>query len=210
MPRTNEKPLQIPFWALSFDELVKLSFGELGDEAMAAVADAIVALKRESLRNQPREGITEARLTVDSPVPFCIHKLWFDLHKREHRTIIPKPGGAKEEVESAYVLDAAGNPVQLGDAISVTPPMYRTIKSTGPANERVQWGGDPINMRQQLAVLGSKLRDPQFAFLYNCGDWRPNIEGTRNQGFGLRCSRIGWGAPLPSQFWICLAYLLLC
>lgn len=76
----NEKPLQIPFWALSFDELVKLSFGDLNDEAMAAVADAIVALKRESLGNQAREGVTEARLTVDSPVPFCLHKLWFDLH----------------------------------------------------------------------------------------------------------------------------------
>ena len=174
----DDKPLQIPFWALSFDELVKLSFGELGDEAMAAVADAIVALKRESLRNQPRDGITAARLTVDSPVPFCVHKLWFDLHKRQHRTIIPKPGGAPGEVQSAYVLDAAGNAVQLGDPMSVTPPMYRTIKTTGLANERVQWGGDPINMRQQLAVLGSKLRDPQFAFLYNCGDWRPDIDGT--------------------------------
>ena len=192
----DEKPLQIPFWALSFDELVKLSFGELSDEAMAAVADAIVALKRESLQNQPREGITEARLTVDSPVPFCIHKLWFDLHKREHCTIIPKPGGAKEEVESAYVLDAAGNPVQLGDAMSVTPPMYRTVKTTGPPNERVQWGGDPINMRQQLAVLGSKLRDPQFEFLYNCGDWRPNIDGTVTKDLDLLLK--DWlGSPAP-------------
>ena len=174
----GEKPLQIPFWALSFDELVKLAFGDLSDEAMAAVADAIVAFKRESLGNQPREGITAARLTVDSPVPFCIHKLWFDLHQREHRTIIPKPGGAPDEVESAYVLDAAGNPVQLGDAMSVTPPLYRTVKTTGPAQERVNWGRDPINIRQQLAVLGSKLRDPQFGFLFNSGDWRPGIDGT--------------------------------
>lgn len=174
----NEKPLQIPFWALSFEELVKLSFGDLSDEAMAVVADAIVALKRESLGNQLCEGITAAQLTVDSPVPFCIHKLWFDLHQREHRTIIPKPGGAPDEVESAYVLDAAGKPVQLGDAMSVIPPLYRTVKTTGPANERVNWGRDPINIRQQLAVLGSKLRDPQFAFLFNSGNWRPSIDGT--------------------------------
>jgi hypothetical protein len=174
----NEKPLQIPFWALSFDELVKLSFGYLNDEAMAAVADAIVALKRESLGNQAREGVTEARLTVDSPVPFCLHKLWFDLHQREHRTIIPRPGGAPDEVESAYVLNAAGKPVQPGDAMSVTPPLYRTVKTTGPASERVNWGGDPINIRQQLAILASKLRDPQFEFLFNPGDWRPGIKGT--------------------------------
>lgn len=174
----GERQLQIPFWALSFDELVKLSFGDLSDEARAAVADAIIALKRESLGNQSRDGVTAARLTVDSPVPFCIHKLWLDLHQREHRTIIPKPGGAADEVEPAYVLDDKGSPVQLGDAMSVTPPLYRTVKATGPANERVNWGRDPINIRQQLAVLGSKLRDPQFSFLFNPGEWRPGINGT--------------------------------
>ena len=193
----GEKPLQIPFWALSFDELVKLSFGDLSDEAMAAVGDAIVALKRESLGNQPREGITAARLTVDSPVPFCIHKLWFDLHQREHRTIIPKPSGAPDEVESAYVLDTAGNPLQLGDAMSVTAPLYRTVKTTGPANERVNWGRDPINIRQQLAVLGSKLRDPQFAFLFNSGDWRPGIDGTVIKDLdGLLKDWLGSSAPI--------------
>ena len=174
----GEKSLTIPFWALSFDELVKLSFGELRDEAMAAVADTIVALKREALERQPREGIRASRLTVDTPVPFCIHKLWFDLHKREHRTIIPKPGGAPDEVDPAYVLDAAGAPVELGDAMSVTPPLYRTVKTTGPARERVQWGGEPINIRQQLALLGSKLRDPQLAFLFNPEELRPDIDGT--------------------------------
>ena len=174
----DEQDLQIPFWALSFDELIKLSFGELSDEARAAVADAVVALKREALEEQLREGITPERLSVDSPVPFCIHKLWFELHKREHRTIIPKPGSAADEVESAYVVDAAGKPVQIGDAMSVTPPLYRTVKTTGPADERVQWGTDSINIRQQLAVLGSKLRDPQFAFLFNPGVWRPSIDGT--------------------------------
>ena len=174
----SEKALQIPFWALSFNELVKLSFGDLSDEAMAVVGDAIVALKRESLKHQPRDGISPTRLTVDSPVPFCIHKLWFDLHQREHRTIIPKPGGASDEVQSAYVLDDSGNPVQLGDAMSVTPPMYRTVKTTGPAQERVNWGRDSINIRQQLAILGSKLRDPQFDFLFNCGDWCPKLNGT--------------------------------
>ena len=32
--RKGEKPLRIPFWALSFDELVKLAFGDLKDERL--------------------------------------------------------------------------------------------------------------------------------------------------------------------------------
>jgi hypothetical protein len=174
----GEKPLNIPYWALSFDELVKLAFGGLRDESLAAVADAIVALKRESLTKKAREGITIEQITVDSPVPFCIHKLWFEFHQREHRTVIPRPGGAADEVEPAYVIGANGDPVQLGDAMSVTPPQYRTVKTTGPANERVQWGPDPLGIRQQLAILASKLRDPQLAFLFNPGDWRPELNGT--------------------------------
>ena len=173
----GERPLQIPFWALSFTELVKISFGNLSDEAMAVVADAVVELKRESLRNQQRDGIPETRLTADSPVPFCIHKLWLDLHRREHQTIVPKPGSAESDVEPAYVLDSSGDPVQPGDAMSVTPPLYRTVKTSGPREKQVQWGREPINIRQQLAVLASKLRDPQFGFLFNPGDWRPDVNG---------------------------------
>ena len=174
----NQSGLFIPFWALSFEELVALAFGKLTDEKqIAAIADLIVQLKKEGLKTESREGIQESRVTVDSPVPFCLHKLWFELHKREHQTVVPRPGAAAAEVDPAYVLDQKNQPQQLGDAMSVTPPLYRTVKTTGTAEERVQWGPDPIGIRQQLAGLASRLRDPRLAFLFNPGDWLPNIEG---------------------------------
>jgi hypothetical protein len=174
----GEKALQIPFWALRFDELVKIAFGDLKGEHLAVVADAAVALKREALAKQPRDGVDLDRLSIDTPVPFCIHKLWFEFHQREYRTVIPKPGAAADEVESAYVMGANGEPAELGDAMTVTPPSYRTVKATGPANERVQWGPDPINLRQPLALLASKLRDPQMGFLFGPSEWQPAIDGT--------------------------------
>lgn len=192
----GDKPLHIPFWALSFDELAKLAFGNLGEQQLAAVTDAIVTLKREALAKQPREGVSSDRVSADTPVPFCLHKLWFDFHQREHRTVVPKPGAGVDEVESAYVLNAAGQPLQLGDAMSVLPPQYRTVKTTGPAAERVQWGPDPVNMRQQLAVLASKLRDPQFAFLFSPGDLLPAIDGTVQKDLDALLG--DWiGAPSP-------------
>jgi hypothetical protein len=176
---------------------VNLAFGDLKDQPLAAVADAIVALKRESLKKYPRDGVNAQGLTVDSPVPFCIHKLWLDFHQREHRTVIPKPGGAPDEVESAYVLGTNGEPVQPGDAMSVTPPQYRTVKTTGPASERVQWGPDPLGMRQQLAILASKLKDPQLAFLFNPGDCRPELDGTVSKDLdSLFANWIGGPSPI--------------
>lgn len=177
----GQKALYVPFWALSFDELIALAFGKLSDSQTAVVADAVVQLKREALASQPRDGVESAAVTVDTPVPFCLHKLWFELHKREHHTLIPRPGGAADEVDPAYVLDAANQPVQLGDAMSVTPPLYRTVKTTGPAAERVQLGRDPIGIRQQLAGLASRLRDPRLGFLFNPGGWLPDIDGKTAQ-----------------------------
>lgn len=177
----GQKALRIPFWALTFDELTSLALGSLSEAQKPAVADVIVQLKKESLKNQPREGIDEARITVDSPVPFCLHKLWFELHKREHHTFIPRPGTANDEFDPAYVLTTAGEPVQLGDAMTVTPPLYRTIKQTGPAPERVQQGNGSVGIRQHLAGLASKLRDTRMSFLFNPGDWLPDIEGKTTQ-----------------------------
>ena len=177
----SQQALYVPFWALSFDELNILALGSLKDAQAAAVADAIVQLKKESLAAQPRDGVSEHQITVDSPIPFSLHKLWFDLHKREHHTLIPRPGGATDDVAPAYVLAPSGQPQQLGDAMSVVPPLYRTVKTTGTAAERVQLGRDTIGIRQQLASLASKLRDPRLAFVFSPGDWLPDINGKVKQ-----------------------------
>jgi len=176
--RKNEKSLFVPFWALSYDELESLVFGSLGEKPSAVVAEMITAMKQDSLRKSQRDGLTEQTLTVDSPVPFCIHKLWLELHRKEHQTTIPKPGTSADEVDPAYVLNSKNKPVQRGDAMTVTPPRYRTVKTTGPAAERVQWGKDVLGIRQQLASLASKLRDPRFSFLFRPGDWLPNEKNT--------------------------------
>jgi hypothetical protein len=173
----GEKELCIPFWALNFDEFVSFAFGGIDNQKYAIISDWVIKLKRESLENQPLEGISPESITVDSPIPFCLHKLWFELHKRDFMTIIPAPGSSSDETEPAYAVDEKGNPVQLGDAMEVIPPLYRTVKTTGTASERVQWGKEPIGIRQQLAGLASKLRDTRFSFICNPGDWLPDIEG---------------------------------
>lgn len=173
----DQKGLYVPFWALSFDELAALAFGELGDDAKTIVGDAIVQLKQESLKTKALDGVDVARVTVDSPVPFSLHRLWFELHQRAHHTLIPKPGGGNDEVEVAYVLGADGQPVQKGDALTVTPPAYRTVKTTGPANERVQHGRDEAIPKRSLSILASKLKDPRLAFLFNPDQWMPSLDG---------------------------------
>ena len=172
----GKQELQIPFWALNFEELTKFAFGSLEDAKYATISDWLIKLKKESIQNQPIKGVTSESITVDLPTPFCLHKLWYELYKKDFMTAIPRPGGTPDEVEPAYAKDDQGRDL-VGDAMDVIPPIYRTVKTTGPANERVQWGKEPIGIRQQLATLGSKLRDPRYNFICNPGDWKPDIDG---------------------------------
>lgn len=175
----GEKELQIPFWALNFEEMTKFAFGNIDNSKFATISDWVMKLKRESLENQPIRGIAPDSITVDTPTPFCLHKLWFELYKKDFMTIVPRPGGASDEVDPAYAKDNQGNDL-MGDAMAVVPPVYRTVKTTGPANERVNWGKEPIGIRQQLATLGTKLKDPRYNFICNPGDCKPDIDGRIN------------------------------
>jgi hypothetical protein len=174
----GERPLCVPFWALNFDEFRRVAFGAVNDAQAASIGDFVVSLKRESLAAKALPGITSETLTADSPVPFCVHKMWLELTRKELQTVVPKPGGAADEREPAYVLAPDGTPVQSGDAMTVTPPQFRTIKTTGAPADRVQHANEGIGIRQQLATLAAKLRDPRFAFMFRPGDWLPSLTGT--------------------------------
>ncbi len=173
----GEQELQIPFWALNFEELTKFTFDSFDDgKSYATISDWLIKLKRESIKNQPIKGVSPESLTVDLPTPFCLHKLWYELYKKDFMTIRPKPGSASSEVEIAYAKDDSGNDL-VGDPMKAIPPEFLTIKTTGKKEEKIEWGKEPINMRQQLATLGAKLRDPRYNFICNPGDWKPDIDG---------------------------------
>jgi len=169
--------LNVPFWALSFGELAKVAFGNLEEKDATSIGEAIVQLKQESLSKISRAGIEESRVTVDSPIPFSIRKLWFDLHEKVNHTFVPKEGASEDEIEIAYVLDATGNPIQKGEAATLTPPVYRTVKTTGKKEERVQLSRDTSVSKKAVSTLLSKLRDPRLDFLFNPDLWAPDVDG---------------------------------
>ena len=78
----GEKPLFIPYWALSFDELLRVTpFRGVNDADRAALVEKVKQLKLASLQAQARNGVTADTMTVDTPVPFSIHRLWYELHR---------------------------------------------------------------------------------------------------------------------------------
>lgn len=166
----GDKPLFIPYWALSFDELLRVTpFRGLNDAERAALVEKVKQLKIDSLKAQARNGVTADTLTVDTPVPFSIHRLWYELHRYVCSTHTAQ-GANQTEATEAIEAGPDGQPL-LGDIMGVNPPKYRPITSGGP--NRVYLSGAPLNIRRQVLAAESLLRDTRYDFLFRPGPWCP-------------------------------------
>lgn len=168
--KQNERPLFIPYWALSFDELLRVTpFHELKDADRAALVEKVKELKFASLKAQPRNGVTADTMTVDTPIPFSIHRLWYELHRLVCSTHTAQSANQSPATE-AIDQDDVGQPL-LGDIMRVLAPKYRPITQAGP--NRVYLSAVPLNIRRQILATESLLRDTRYDFLFRPGPWCP-------------------------------------
>lgn len=176
--RKNEKELYLPFWALSFDELVEISFGAIsGEREKVIVLERILKSKENTFAKYPKEGINKETLSVDSPIPFSLNKLWYDLYTETVGTYYnDKHRKGKPLDNLAYEKDADGNEIK-GDANKGVPPQFRKVKNDAGDDEKINYLPSTANLSNQLISLGAKLRIPRFDFLFNPGEWTPDIDG---------------------------------
>ena len=171
----GERALHIPYWALTFDELLSVTFGRLDEAGRTAVQDKIVAMKRATLERAETAGRTFVgsntnSLTVDSPIPFSIHELWFDLHCVIHATHYERP--AVPQSRDTWALEMDGKtPIQLGDPIRAIPPRFKATKDEKSDPEKIRHSRTNLNISRPLEALGGRLRDPRFDFLFKPGPW---------------------------------------
>ncbi len=166
----GQENLFVPYWAMSFDELLSITLGTLDDASRGAVLEKIYSLKKDALNRTAREGVTADTLTVDTPVPFSIHRLWFEFHKAMYATHTAQQA-AQSAATEALAVDASGQPIQAGDALKVIPPQYQPI-----AQGRIFLSAANLNFRRPLDYLATKLRDPRFNFMFRPGPWLPGLQ----------------------------------
>jgi hypothetical protein len=170
-PARGEIPLKVPYWAMNSDELLPLTFGVIPDTDRGAVLEEIRAMKRESLAATARSGVTNSSLTADSPVPFSIHRLWFELYSELNATHTAQQA-AQTAGTRAYAVDGNNNPL-IGDAMTVEAPQFMPIQQGVVFLSALR-----MNIRRHLDALGNRLRDPRYHFLFRPGSWTPNANHT--------------------------------
>lgn len=160
-PQPGEKSLYVPYWALEARELLEFLAGKLNENQEAAFADKIYQLKSEALLAKPMAGLEPNSLTVDSPVPFSLKKLWYDLIDFE-TTTYAGPQRDQPQLE------------QIGDPDRLIPPTYtpHAMGSSGPYLNQAAKG-----IKRQLNLLRSRLLDRRYDFLLHPGEWEPDVNG---------------------------------
>ncbi len=100
----GEEDLCVPFWALPFKELIAIFPGKLSDQNEDYIRGKVLELKRVSAA--AIGGLREEAITADSPIPFSINQLWFDLDNFERITF-------KNDRTTPEALTSVGNPATL-------------------------------------------------------------------------------------------------
>lgn len=174
--RSEERDLHIPFWALSFDELSKVCFGDFNNEKdRNLVMERVHRAKLSSLVKYPRLGAALDTLSVDSPIPFCIHHLWHELFLETFATYYSKQTGRPLD-NIAYERDANGVEMK-GNPLVGVPPVFKNVKNEKDDDEKINYLPGALNLGKQLLLLGSKLRIPRYNFLFRPGSWSPESDG---------------------------------
>ena len=162
----GENELYIPFWALPFDELMKIFSGNLSDPQREYVREMVVQKKIESTTKNSL-NIAEEMITADSPIPFSLKQLWFELDDFERQTYEER---AKPETITAKRVE--------GNAEDLISNEYEPASAGG---------GSPFLNNQAKGILNFldgvriKLKDSRYNFLLHPGDWEPDLEGKVNK-----------------------------
>lgn len=164
-PQPGEEPLYVPYWALQAEELLDFVAGGLNDNQLIAFTDKMQELKAARLGYAPLAGLDPQSLTVDSPVPFSLRRLWHDMIDFETATFT---GQQRDQ-------PALEHP---GDAQTLTAPRYtpHAMGSAGPYLNQAAKG-----IRRQLNLLRSRLLDRRYDFILHPGPWEPDLAGVSAQ-----------------------------
>ena len=146
---TGASGLRVPYWALPAGDMLTALTGSASPTA--TLLNRFIELVAEG-RRQYADSCTWLRdpsaITADTPIPFDLHRVWYQLDYENRATVTAKTGG------SDCVVDP-------GDAHSLTPATFEPYASGGgsPMQGTLynRYGAAPAHIR-------SRMRDPRFAF----------------------------------------------
>ena len=158
----EDQRLLIPFWALDPEELIDFLTGGLPAERAFHFYDKILELKAKLLEEHQFPGVSPESLTIGTPIPYSLNRLWYEMIDIELRTL-------EGENRDQPALEKEGDPQAM------IPPKYKphAMGAIGPFLNPTVPG-----LRRQLDALRSRMMDRQYDFLLHPDEYEPSFDGT--------------------------------
>ncbi len=150
---SGEAALSVPYWALGLDDLIRAYIGagsNVSPVVRNKVQELVLAERQGYLRESGWSTPAWEDITVDTPIPYDLRRVWYQLDFDNRATLL----GSKTSGKFAVIEE--------GDPQSLKPARFRPY-SPGSAEpfQCVTYGHyRPLPERMRV-----RLRDPRFAFL---------------------------------------------
>lgn len=159
IPKHGETKLHIPYWCVSSDSLIDFLCGPTSESNKSLIFDRIVEQKIAFIQSNDVRGIDLGRVSTDTPIPFNLKQIWYDLMLYDNAN-----WDDKEKTTPSFT--------DKGDAQTLSPPKFKPPSaSSNPPHK-----GNGGVMKKQLDLMRSRLLDNQFSFFMNPGDWQPDAD----------------------------------
>lgn len=167
-----EKKLVVPYWAMSFDEFVDFTFGDVNDSDRAQIAEYVLRLKKLTIRQNPGkyDYLNADLITADTPVPFSLKRLVLFLYRlvfSEHsaQTTSQRFCEIDEEFDaekSTEAFEEEDGEMQVGSVEPFKLPIYKGI-----VNGQIYHAKVTVSLKRQLLQLLARMADPRYDFILN-------------------------------------------
>lgn len=147
---TGDEMLRVPFWALSASDILRAFCGrEESATLQTRFSELVTMARREFVKSARWLDLEPAGVGADTPVPFDLNAVWFQLDYDNNATYSQASGKGDPEVDGE------------GSAECLTPTRFRpyAMGSTAPFKGPMfgLYGTAPDRLRL-------RLKDPQFHF----------------------------------------------
>jgi len=162
-PRADEKKLLIPYWCVSPYRLVDFLCGQVNEKSKNSIIDRIYQEKIKFLEknaaNDKFSMVDPNRVTPETPIPFGLKQLWYDLSFEDAVT-----WNEKEKENPSISED--------GDLDNLVAVKFKPPATGGNPPYK---GGDNV-LKRSLDLFRSRLLDQQYSFLLAPDKWEPNSD----------------------------------
>lgn len=163
-----KRPLYVPFWLMTFDELAYFLVGARPiDDQRPEYREfrELIAKNKKANCDLLSGKVNPNFITADSPIPFNIRKIWYDINRRLNATY--NTATLAEQTIENECLEAEG------DSEKLIPARFKAYSMNNQAPFKSK---DSVFYSYEKKLI-TRLKDSRYDFMFYPGEYRDQSSG---------------------------------